>query len=236
MKTNRYESFQNAKCFRFTLVELLVVIAIIAILAALLFPALRHAKEVATKIICANNEKQLFLSFSLYSNDAHGAYFPPNMEGGVCVWPKYIYEYIAPGATFDPAKSPEIFVCPKDVQKHRSYDVIIGNHYNSTPSLQLSDGAYNLIYSPPPLFSYSKKLTLITNPSSLIFFADSGYSMLGSLTDGTGASDDLNALRSRMPSHTTQPITHLRGTNYTFVDGHVKWYKWPPDPDLFQIK
>ena len=236
MRTNRNESFQGPKRFLFTLVELLVVIAIIAILAAMLLPALRHAKEVAKKIICANNEKQLFLAFSLYSNDTGANYFPPNVEGGVCVWPKYIYNYIAPGAIFDPAKSPEIFVCSKDVQKHRSYNVIIGYHYNSNPSLQVSDGAYNLIYTPAPLFSYSKKLTAIKNPSSLIFFADSGYSMLGSLTDGTGASDDLNALRSRMPSHTTQPITHLRGTNYTFVDGHVKWYQWLPAPDLFQIK
>ena len=230
IKMNRNKGLQELKRFHFTLIELLVVIAIIAILAALLLPALRHAKEIAKKMICANNEKQLFLAFSLYSNDSGDDYFPPCREGNECVWPEYIYNYIAPGSPFDSAKSPKIFVCPKDVQKHRSYNVIIGSHWDAPDK---SDGAYTLLW--PSCYSYSKKLTTIKNPSSLIFFADSGYSMLASLTDGTGSSDDLNALKNYMPSHTTQPMIHLFGTNYTFVDGHVKWYKWPPSPELFQM-
>ena len=83
MKTNRISPSARTG---FTLIELLVVIAIIAILAAMLLPALGRAKTKAEGIACMNDLKQVGLALTMYGDDFNG-WFPPNLQGsGIGGW------------------------------------------------------------------------------------------------------------------------------------------------------
>ena len=88
----------------FTLIELLVVIAIIAILAAMLMPALQKARESAQLSSCANNLKQVTMGISTYS-DSHNGFFtksqPAETSGQTHFWPRvFINGKILPHTAF----------------------------------------------------------------------------------------------------------------------------------------
>jgi prepilin-type N-terminal cleavage/methylation domain-containing protein len=122
IKANNPRAKQRSAAF--TLIELLVVIAIIAILAAMVLPALSRAKEDAKRTYCMNNLRQSGLAFQMYAEDAEGNYpvhegyaplggrVPTNSYPGIPI-------YFGAQETGRPlnnyvGKNSEVFHCPSD--------------------------------------------------------------------------------------------------------------------------
>lgn len=107
----------------FTLIELLVVVAIIAVLAAMLLPALQNAKERGKAAVCVNNLRQLYTAFALYTADYNGEFPRSSPVGRFYYWKFLGSQYglgsaeTYPGDGLPPVNGPRYRVCQCPAEK-----------------------------------------------------------------------------------------------------------------------
>lgn len=205
------------RLINFTLIELLVVVAIIAILMAMLLPALSSAKGMATRMTCASNMRQLHLGCMGYA-DSNTDYMPialyttwDNAAGYWLGWQSLIHPYIS-SKNYDGGgkNTSKILFCTAGANEI----------YACTAGMPLTNymysdylGFYNVTWGYPtyPLYGPHRRLTC-TQPSQFAF-----------LIDGKCAS--LARVYYEFNSHDTAmaygDIRHVSAINTLFVDGHV---------------
>ncbi len=188
----------------FTLVELLVVVAIISILAALLMPALKSARDSSKGIVCMNNLKQMMIAVNLYVADNNGC-FPPNYSQSVNGYPWFRFLGFANYLAKDPTDVNwwNHRGSPYDCPSHKGLYGFLGYGINMLYVGYESGGVYQSPATP--------RLSDVVQPSDSIFFADC-YTFQFLKWFGPGQITDPNVFGG---------MWHKNGINAAFVDGHV---------------
>jgi prepilin-type N-terminal cleavage/methylation domain-containing protein/prepilin-type processing-associated H-X9-DG protein len=210
MKKNRTVGCRGG----FTLIELLVVIAIIAILAAMLLPALARAKLKGQSAACSSNLRQIGLAMRMYAEDDARGYLPGTAHSSISnTWIHSLAPYLA--------NVDRIRICPGDkkgqerlANKGTSY---ILNEYTSIEAL-------DPFGNPIPGDASSLKFDTILHPTDTILaFEISDRQGTGTGQDHTHSRNWINGWSSVLDD--IQPDRHGTTANYLFADGHVQSLK-----------
>ena len=245
MKAAKADS-KNKTITRFTLIELLTVISIIAILLALLMPALSYAKKIAKQSACQNHMKQLTLAFLTYAADNNGRF--PTKKAAKGSWSRTKWTaIIASSMGFEVVKSgdddelddkfKEFLICPGDPNVplgKRSYAPCRGKDYDNTDGIyshEYNEEIGGITYTFP-----SYRLQNITAPKSTFFLMEFHYTEVG-LSGTRTVSVLLNGSGEKATSveNWGGGKMHGAGQNYSFCDGHIEWMKWKPDDKLTAV-
>lgn len=194
----------------FTLIELLVVIAIISILASILFPVFARARENARRASCMSNLKQIALGVMMYVQD-YDDRFPYYSGGGEMA---FIFPYV---------KSAQVFRCPSSG--------LVDQHDSDMSGYYSTDYGFPASYDSPAwpravLLNINGNTTqlmgAIPNPSITCLLAEDKYAS-SSVNYGFDRFNAKTFPLQQTFSGVPQPERHFGGSNYAYVDGHVKW-------------